>query len=95
MIFYIPDLTERTFIEASCKIKGNQFYFVFRWNNYCDCAFMRILDAERKVLLDDTACRVGLVIRLDGRILPVLTLKGGEYPPLRETIKDYYIEWEE
>lgn len=95
MLFYLPDLTEKGFIETSCKIKGSQFYFVFRWNSYCECAFMRILDSQRNVLLDDTACRVGLVIRLDERVLPVLELKGGEYPPLRETFKDYYIEWQE
>ena len=95
MVFYIPDLNEKGFIEAGCKIKGNQFYFVFRWNNYCDCAFVKILDAERNILLDDTALQVGLVIRLDERVLPMLQFKGKEYPPLKETIKDYYIEWEE
>lgn len=95
MIFYLPDLTEDTFVEASCRLRGKQYYFVFRWNEYCDCAFMHILDAERNIILDDTALRVGLVIRIDERVLPVLTLKGGEYPPLRETMKDYYIEWQE
>lgn len=95
MLFYLPDLTEKSFIETSCKIKDNQFYFVFRWNSYCECCFMKILDSDRNVLLDDTACTLGLVIKLDERVLPMLELKGGEFPPIRETFKDYYIEWQE
>lgn len=95
MYFYLPDLSENGFIETSAKIKGNQFYFIFRWNEYCQCAFLKILDSERKTIVDDIACRSGLEINIDHRILPVLELKGSEFPPLRETFKDYYIEWQE
>ena len=95
MYFYLPDLTEHGFVETNCRIKGQQFYFVFRWNDYCDCAFIRILDSNRECILDDLACVVGLEIHIDERILPVLKLKGENYPPLKETFKDYYIEWQE
>lgn len=95
MLFYLPDLSENGYVESPVRIKGNQFYFIFRWNNYCDCAFLKILDADRKTVVDDIACRNGLEINIDHRILPVLQLNGGNFPPLRETFKDYYIEWQE
>lgn len=95
MIFYLPDLTEKGYIETSCKLKENQYYFVFRWNTYCDCAFMRVLDSDRKVIVDDVACSLGLVVHIDERVLPLLELKGPDFPPMRETFKDYYIEWDE
>lgn len=95
MLFYLPDLSENGFVESPMQIKGKQFYFIFRWNNYCDCAFLKILDSERKTIVDDIACRNGLEINIDHRILPVLELKGGKFPLLRETFKDYYIEWTE
>lgn len=95
MLFYLPDLSKNGFVETPVKIRNKQFYFIFRWNNYCECAFLRILDADRNSLLDETACRNGLIIKLDERVLPVLELKGNEYPPLRETFKDYYIEWQQ
>jgi len=95
MFFYLPDLSENGFIEAPATINGNIYYFVFRWNTYCECAFVKIMDANRKVILDDTACRNGLVINIDHRLLPRLELLGGSYPPLKETFKDYYIQWQE
>ena len=95
MLFYLPDLSEKGFIETGCKLKDNHYTFVFRWNNYCDCAFMKILDSDRNVIVEDIACTKGLVVRIDERVLPVLTLNGPDFPPMRETFKDYYIEWEE
>ena len=95
MLFYLPDLSENGFVEVPVTIKEQRYYFIFRWNNYCECAFLKILDAERNTIVEDIACRNGLKINIDHRVLPMLELKGGEYPPLKETFKDYYIEWEE
>lgn len=92
--FNCPDLSENSFVSQYVSIGNKTFRFTFKWNEYCDCCFVSIYDADGNPINTGTAFTVNSYIHTDHRVLPTLFMAHSDslaIRPTRETIKDYVI----
>lgn len=93
----MPDLSENSFVEFQAPINGNSYAVEVRWDNYCNCAFMRISLNGESLLPDDYPLVCNGIIDIDHRKLPKLTFLHKELQninPIKETFKDFGLYYE-
>lgn len=93
-----PDLTENSFVSFFTNIKNKVFKLTFRWNEYCDCCFLNIVDGDNNNVSTGIPLCNKITIKRDLRVLPEITFKNKNdlnYEPTRETIKDYRLLYED
>lgn len=93
-----PDLTVNKYVSFFTRIKDSVFRFTFKWNEYSDCCFMSIFDADGNEINTGNALCNGCIIHNDHRILPDIRFfhkDGLTLEPTSETLNNYGLAYED
>lgn len=84
--------TENPYVRYFVELKEETYIFVVRWNYYCNCAFLSILDYDNNSIIDGIALVNNLQIRNKQLpyILEFMHLTGETYEPTLEAIAEEF-----
>lgn len=79
---------ENQYVRYFIQLKNDTFVFIVRWNKYCNCAFLNILDSKNNPIIEGITLVNNLVIRNNRLpyILEFIHLTGETYEPTLHTI---------
>lgn len=94
IVFKIGKLKSNPFIYSTIDLDDRLFNFTVKWNNYAQCAFLWLYDADMNPIVLGRALVNNLLIRTDRRLFPqdlrFRHINGETYEPTIDNIGEEF-----
>lgn len=94
IIFSFPNFKSNPFISSTLDLDDRLFNITVKWNDYAQCAFLWLYDADMNPIVSGRALVNNLLIRTDRRKLPqdlrFTHINGETYEPTLDNIGEEF-----